>query len=108
MTDANPAFDTAHPSGHILFRSCRGGCMHSVMLGEAAMDTDAETLARAILLAAEVSYLKAALEVRGEIVAAGHAPSAAVPTNADLDAATEALRSHRLDERAGPGRAPVC
>ncbi|MBV8295119.1 MAG: DUF2694 family protein, partial [Mycobacterium sp.] len=41
MTEADPAFDTVHPSGHILVRSCRGGCMHSVTLNEAAMDTDA-------------------------------------------------------------------
>lgn len=45
MTDANPAFDTVHPSGHILVRSCRGGYMHSVTLSEGAMETDAETLA---------------------------------------------------------------
>lgn len=71
MTDANPAFDTVHPSGHILVRSCRGGYMHSVSLSEAAMETDAETLAEAILLTADVSCLKALLEVRNEIVAAG-------------------------------------
>lgn len=58
MTDANPAFDTVHPSGHILVRSCRGGYMHSVSLSEAAMETDAETLAEAILLTADVSCLK--------------------------------------------------
>ena len=40
MTDANPAFDTVHPSGHILVRSCRGGYMHSVALSAEAMDTD--------------------------------------------------------------------
>ena len=48
MTDANPAFDTVHPSGHILVRSCRGGYMHSVALSEEAMDTDAATLARLV------------------------------------------------------------
>ena len=58
MTDANPAFDTIHPSGHILVRSCRGGYMHSVALSAEAMDTDAETLAKAILLTADVSCLK--------------------------------------------------
>ena len=62
MTDANPAFDTVHPSGHILVRSCRGGYMHSVALSEEAMETDAETLARGILLTADVSCLKALLE----------------------------------------------
>lgn len=99
MTDANPAFDTFHPSGHILFRSCRGGCMHSVALSEAAMDTDAGSLARGIVLVADVSYLKAALEVRGEIVAAGHTPSAAVPTPRDLQIATEQLVAHELQPR---------
>jgi hypothetical protein len=78
MTDANPAFDTVHPSGHILVRSCRGGYMHSV---------------------ADVSCLKALLEVRGEIVAAGHTPSAEVPTAQELDAAIEKLLAHRLRRR---------
>lgn len=82
MTDANPAFDTVHPSGHILVRSCRGGYMHSVALSEEAMETDAETLAQGILLTADVSCLKALLEIRDEIVAAGHTPSAEVPTRA--------------------------
>ncbi|MGH3553655.1 MAG: DUF2694 family protein, partial [Mycobacterium sp.] len=48
MTEANPSFDTVHPSGHILVRSCRGGYMHSVTLSEVAMNTDAETLAHGI------------------------------------------------------------
>lgn len=74
MTDANPAFDTVHPSGHILVRSCRGGYMHSVALSEEAMETDAETLAQGIVLTADVSCLKALLEIRDEIVAAGHLP----------------------------------
>ena len=97
MTDANPAFDTVHPSGHILVRSCRGGYMHSVALSEEAMETDAETLAQGILLTADVSCLKALLEVRDEIVAAGHTPSAEVPTPRDLDAAIEKLLA--LDPR---------
>ncbi|HYB38468.1 MAG TPA: DUF2694 family protein [Mycobacterium sp.] len=101
MTDANPAFDTVHPSGHILFRSCRGGYMHSVALSEAAMDTDAQTLAQGILLTADVSYLKAVMEVRGEIVAAGHTPSAKVPTSDDLDVAIEKLLAHQLRRRQG-------
>lgn len=96
MTEANPEFDTVHPSGQILFRSCRGGSMHSVALTEAAMKTEAATLARGIVLAADVSYLKAALEVRGEIVAAGHTPSSAIPTTDDLHTATARLRAHRL------------
>lgn len=101
MTDPNPAFDTVHPSGHILVRSCRGGYMHSVTLSDEAMETDAETLARGILLTADVSHLKALLEVREEILAAGHVPSAEVPTPYDLDAAIEKLLSHRLRRRDG-------
>lgn len=54
--------------------------MHSVALSEEAMETDAETLAQGIVLTADVSCLKALLEIRDEIVAAGHTPSAEVPT----------------------------
>ena len=36
MIGADPAFDAAHPSGHILFRSTRGGYLDSVILTEAA------------------------------------------------------------------------
>ena len=96
MTDPDPAFDATHPSGHILFRSCRGGYLHSVALTEAAMDTDAHTLAQAITLTADVSYLKAAMEIRDEILAAGHTPSAEVPTADDLAAALDRLGEHRL------------
>jgi hypothetical protein len=104
MTEANPAFDTVHPSGHILVRSCRGGYMHSVTLSEAAMSTDAETLAHGILLTADVSHLKALMEVRGEIVAAGYTPSAEVPTTHDLDVAIEKLVAHELQCRDGADR----
>jgi hypothetical protein len=78
--------------------------MHSVMLTEAAMSTDAETLAEAILLTAGVSHLKALMEVRGEIVAAGYTPSAAVPTTHDLDMAIEKLVAHELQCRDGADR----
>jgi hypothetical protein len=101
MSEPNLAFDTVHPSGNILFRSCRGGYLHSVALTEAAMDTDAHTLAEAIVLVADVSFLKAALEVRGEIVAAGHTPSAAMPTGNDLELAAEKLLAHQLRHRDG-------
>ncbi len=74
--------------------------MHSVALTEGAMETDAETLAQGILLTADVSCLKALLEVRDEIVAAGHTPSAEVPTPHDLDAAIEKLLAHKLRRRA--------
>ena len=96
MTEPEPQFDAVHPSGHILFRSCHGGYLHSVALAEAAMDTDAESLAQAVLLTADVSYLKALMQVRSEIIAAGHTPSADVPTERDLDTATTALQNHRL------------
>jgi hypothetical protein len=96
MTEPDPEFDAAHPSGHILFRSCRGGYLHSVALAEPAMDADAHTLARAILLTADVSYLKALMQVRAEILAAGHSPSPDVPGSGDLEVATAALMGHRL------------
>ncbi|GAB7148017.1 hypothetical protein LRC537489_12520 [Mycobacterium riyadhense] len=73
--------------------------MHSVALSEAAMETDAESLAEGILRTADVSCLKALLEVRDEIVAAGHTPSAQVPTVDDLEAAIEKLLAHQLRRR---------
>lgn len=96
MTEPDPQFDTAHPSGHILFRTCRGGYLHSVALAEPALDTDAQTLAQAILLTADVSYLKALMQVRDEILAAGHTPSDDVPGGSDLEDAVAALQAHRL------------
>jgi hypothetical protein len=50
-------------------------------------------------LTADVSYLKAVMEVRGEIVAAGYTPSAEVPTAEDLDEAIERLVAHELPPR---------
>ena len=100
MTEYDPAFDATHPSGHVLFRSCRGGYLHSVALTEAALDADAESLAEAIRLTAEVSHLRALLEVRAEILSAGHTPSGEVPAELDLVRAVEQLRDHRL----GPDR----
>ena len=73
--------------------------MHSVVLTDAVMDCDVHRLAEAIVLAADVSFLKAALEIRSEIVATGHMPSAAVPTNDELRVATDRLMAHQL--RAG-------
>lgn len=96
MTEPDPEFDAVHPSGHILFRSCRGGYLHSVVLAEAAMDAAAQTLADAVLLTADASHLKAVMQIRREILAAGHTPSAEVATERDLDAAEQALQSHRL------------
>jgi len=59
VSDPDPRFDAVHPGGHLMFRSCREGYLHSVVLGEAAMDADAGWLARAILAAAEASHAKA-------------------------------------------------
>ncbi|OBH14755.1 DUF2694 family protein [Mycolicibacter sinensis] len=89
----------------MLFRSCRGGYLHSVVLSEAAMSADAHRLAEAIILTADVSFLKAALEIRAEIVTGGHVPSAAVPTNEELRVATERLLNHQLHagHQAGDG-----
>lgn len=96
MTDPDPEFDAVHPSGHVVFRSSRGGYLHSVGLAEPAMDSDAETLAHAVMLTAEVSYLRALVRVREDMVQNGHAPSADVPTRDDLDTAVDALLRHRL------------
>jgi len=96
VTEPDPDFDVVHPSGHLMFRSSRGGCLHSVVLTEAALDTDAENLARAVLLAAGVSHLQAVMRIRQEIIAAGFSPSAQIPGVGDLDAAEEELRCHRL------------
>ncbi|GAY13953.1 DUF2694 family protein [Mycobacterium sp. shizuoka-1] len=96
MTAPDPEFDAVHPSGHILFRSCRGGYLHSVALAEPAMDADAHTLAQAILLTADVSYLKALMQIRAEIVAAGQTPSDDVAGHRELALASEALARHRL------------
>ncbi|MFM8598094.1 MAG: DUF2694 family protein [Mycobacterium sp.] len=96
MSSPDPAFDAAHPSGHLVFRSCRGGYLHSVALADAAMEAEAAALARAVLLAAQVSHLKAVMRIRQEIVSAGFTPSAGLPAPADLDLAEQALRQHAL------------
>lgn len=91
MTEPDPKFDAVHPGGHLMFRSCRGGYLHGVVLSEAAMDTDADALANAVLRTAEVSHLKAVMQIRQEIIDAGFTPTAELPTPADLDAAQSAL-----------------
>lgn len=96
MTDAVPEFDAVHPSGHIVFRSSRAGYLHSVGFAEPVMDSDAETLARAVVLTAEVSYLQALMHVRAEMVENGHTPSGDIPARDELGAAMEALLQHRL------------
>jgi len=96
MSEPDPAFDAVHPSGKLMFRSSRGGCLHSLVLSEAVMDADSETLAEAVLLAAEVSHLKAVMQIRQEMIDAGCTPSAQIPSARDLDNAASALRIHRL------------
>jgi hypothetical protein len=90
-------FDAIHPTGTILFRSHRGGLMEGIQLTAEAMTTfgTADALAEAILLTARVSYLKATMQVREEILAAGQRPSAQLPTRDDLAVAEIALLNHR-------------
>ena len=92
--DPEPLFDTVHPRGAVMFRSCRGGYLHSVVLGESALDADADTLAAAILLTASVSHLKAVMQVRREIIDAGLDPSEQLGAPGDLEAAENALAQH--------------
>lgn len=96
MSEPDPDFDAMHPSGQLMFRSSRGGCLHSVVLSEAAMDADPKALAEAVLLAAEVSHLQAVMRVRQEMLDAGFTPSPQIPGARDLDNATVALQMHRL------------
>jgi len=96
VTEPDPGFDAVHPSGTVVFRSCRGGYLHSVALAEAALDADAQALAAAVLLAADVSHLKAVMAIRGEIIDAGFTPSDQIPEPGDLTRAEVALRDHRL------------
>ena len=99
MSGADPQFDAVHPSGHVLFRSSRGGYLHSVVLSEAVRDTDGQALAEAVLRAADVSHLKAVMQIRHEILDSGCSPSAELPTPADLSRAEAALAGHRLEDR---------
>lgn len=70
--------------------------MHSIVLAEGAMHTDVDTLAQAILLTAQVSYLKAVVHIRQDIIESGHTPSEQMPTIADLDSATDILQRHHF------------
>lgn len=101
MSGADPQFDAVHPSGHVLFRSSRGGYLHSVVLSEAVRDTDGQALAEAVLRAADVSHLKAVMQIRHEILVSGCSPSAQLPTPADLSRAEAALACHRIEDRGG-------
>lgn len=96
LSEADAAFDVVHPSGQVLFRSCRGGYLHSVALSESVVDCDAESLAEAVLKAADVSHLRAVMQVRREITDAGFTPSEEMAGPADLRRAESALQSHLL------------
>ena len=96
MSEPSPEFDALHPSGHVLFRSCPGGYLHSVVLSEAVSDAGAQSLAEAVLHTAQVSHLKAVMQIRDEILAAGFTPSAGLPTPADLSRAEAELAAHQL------------
>lgn len=98
MSEPDPDFDATHPSGHVLFRSSRGGYLHSVVLSEAVTDADAQSLAQAVLRTAEVSHLRAVMEIRQEIIDAGFSPSADLATPTDLSRAEAHLNDHRLTE----------
>jgi hypothetical protein len=94
--DADPEFDVTHPSGHLMFRSSRGGYLHSVVLSDAVHDSDAESLAEAVLLVADVSHLRSVMQIRRQITDAGFTPSSELATPADLGRAEAALQAHRL------------
>lgn len=93
--EPDPRFDALHPSGQILFRSCRGGYLHSVVLGDSAPCFAADDLVNAVLLTARVSHLRAVMDIRQEIIDSGLTPSAELATPEDLAAAEAALVSHR-------------
>lgn len=99
MSEPDPHFDAVHPSGQVMFRSCRAGYLHSVVLSEEVAAVDAETLAQAVLRAAAVSHLKAVMQIRGDIIAGGFSPSAELATPADLSRAEAALADHSLTEQ---------
>lgn len=96
MTEPDPGFDAYHPGGQLLFRSCRGGYLHSVRIGEDAVSADVRNLVDGVLLTAEVSHLRAVMEIRREIIGAGFTPSTDVPTPAELERAEAMLAEHRL------------
>ena len=96
MSEPQAGFDAYHPSGHLLFRSCHGGYLHSVILGEEALAADVRVLAAGVLLAAEVSHLRAVMEIRRELIDAGFSPSEDIPTPEELDRAEATLAERRL------------
>lgn len=97
--EPDPRFDALHPSGQILFRSCRGGYLHSVVFGDAVSDFDAGDLTTAVLLTARVSHLRAVMEVRQEIIDSGFTPSPELACPDDLESAEAELVNHHRAER---------
>ena len=94
--EPDPRFDALHPSGQIMFRSCRGGYLHSVVLGEAALSSfAADDLVDAVLLTARVSHLRAVMDVRQQIIDSGFTPSTELATPSDLETAETELVNHR-------------
>jgi hypothetical protein len=55
-----------------------------------------QPLAEAVLLAGEVSHLRAVMEIRRQITGAGFTPSDELAGPADLRRAEAALNDHRL------------
>ena len=94
--EPDPEFDAVHPTGHLMFRSARGGYLHSVVLSEAVRDHDTVALADAVLRAAAVSHLRAVMQIRRAITDGGFSPSPEMATPADLSRAEAALQDHRL------------
>lgn len=95
LGEPDPRFDALHPSGQILFRSCHGGYLHSVVLGESALSFAADDLVDAVLLTARVSHLRAVMDVRQQIIDSGFTPSAELAAPEDLEAAETELVNHR-------------
>ncbi|SKO35197.1 Protein of uncharacterised function (DUF2694) [Mycobacteroides abscessus subsp. abscessus] len=93
MTEAHRA---VHPSGTILWQSGRGGLMEAMQVTEGAFTqfADAEELAEAIQLTADVSFLKAAMQVRAELLSGHTPPSSKMATRDDLAEAERKLRNH--------------
>ncbi len=72
--------------------------LHSIVLSEEAMETDANSLAEGILRTASASFLKASMQIRADIIASNpdYGPTSSVPTPQDLDDAMVALQAHTL------------
>jgi hypothetical protein len=69
--------------------------MQSMQITDAALArfADADELAEAIQLTADVSFLKAAMRIRAEILS-GHTPPSRMPTRDDLAEAEKILLNH--------------